>query len=154
MTRSLLDLLIFPLNALLAGIYQFLKVPTPLSHYLTKMYDIIRDSSFGLGVRFLTNNRYFLHPDEKPGFELPSPTLEDDEKTAASDSEGATDLDLDGNGEVRGEDVENPPISSRDGHDGHVLAATVSRPIHPVLTSSGITLIDWYSTGEFAITVV
>ncbi|KAH9221510.1 major facilitator superfamily domain-containing protein [Leptodontidium sp. 2 PMI_412] len=112
------------------------------------MYDIIRDSSFGLGVRFLTNNRYFLHPDEKPGFELPSPTLEDDEKTAASDSEGATDLDLDGNGEVRGEDVENPPISSGDGHDGHVLAATVSRPIHPVLTSSGITLIDWYSTDD------
>ncbi|KAH7364305.1 major facilitator superfamily domain-containing protein [Rhexocercosporidium sp. MPI-PUGE-AT-0058] len=113
------------------------------------MYDIVRDSSFGLAVRYLTRSRYFLHPDEKPGFELPSPTLEDDEKTAASDSEGATDLDVEGgNTEAKSEDIENPPMSRPDGHDGHSLAATVSRPIHPVLTSSGITLIDWYSTDD------
>lgn len=109
------------------------------------MYDIIRDSSFGHAVRYATRNRYFLHLDEAPDFELPSPTLEDDEKRAGSDSEGTTDLELDGTDvETRRMENENPhPL----GTDGHLLAATVSQPIHPVLTSSGITLIDWYSTG-------
>lgn len=117
------------------------------------MYDIIRDSSFGHAVQYATKNRIFKHVDEKPGFELPSPTLEDDEKAADSDSEGTKDLELDGDDVEAGRvENENPPISGTDGRDGHSLAATVSRPIHPVLTSSGITLIDWYTTGMSSIT--
>ncbi|KAI5289716.1 hypothetical protein KEM54_003368 [Ascosphaera aggregata] len=32
------------------------------------VYDIIRDSLFGQTVRYLTGNKYFLYPEEQPGF--------------------------------------------------------------------------------------
>ncbi|KAI5301281.1 hypothetical protein KEM56_001846, partial [Ascosphaera pollenicola] len=34
------------------------------------VYDIFRDSLFGQTVRYLTGNKYFLYPEENPGFDL------------------------------------------------------------------------------------
>jgi DHA1 family multidrug resistance protein-like MFS transporter len=36
------------------------------------MYDLIRDSTLGQIVRYLSRNKYLLYPDEIPGFEHPA----------------------------------------------------------------------------------
>lgn len=40
------------------------------------MADDIRDAPFGQLVRFLTKNKYFQYPEEKPGFKLTDPWIE------------------------------------------------------------------------------
>lgn len=114
------------------------------------MYGIIRDSSFGQLVRLVTKNHYFQHVDEQPGFELLLPTRDDQEKIRESDSEQSTIADIrldESDVEAKAEADGNRTVPGTEGHDGHSMTATVSRPIHPVLTSSGIILIDWYATG-------
>ncbi|KAH7191366.1 major facilitator superfamily domain-containing protein [Fusarium oxysporum] len=39
------------------------------------MADIVRDAPLGQLIRFLTKNKYFKYPEEKPGFKLPDPWI-------------------------------------------------------------------------------
>ena len=43
------------------------------------MYDLTRDSIFGRLIGIITENRIFLQPDKKPGFELPPTEYDSDD---------------------------------------------------------------------------
>lgn len=108
------------------------------------MYDTIRDSSFGQALRFVTGNKTLLFPDELPNFELPSPTTE--EKKIDYESEVSTITNC--NRESKGNELDiDEELAQR--ADIEPIERTISRPIHPVMTSDGIILIDWYATGKF-----
>lgn len=105
------------------------------------MYDIIRDSSFGQILRFFTRNKILLFLDELPGFELPSPTTS--EKKIEIESEASTVTNI-------GQQSDESKLSLDEElaqRDNVSVARTVSRPVHPVMTSDGVILVDWYTTG-------
>jgi hypothetical protein len=103
------------------------------------MLDIIRDSSLGKVVRFATGNRVLHHLDEKPGFKLPSPIQEPEKEAEARSETSVTTNDQNLEDKIE--------AASRQSSGGPAAAKTTSHPIHPVLTSEGFTLVDWYATG-------
>lgn len=106
------------------------------------MYDIIRDSSFGQVLQYFARNKILLFPDELPNFELPSPTTE--EKRIEYQSEVSTISNF-GQEASQNEVVDAEKQAQQ--ADNLSITRAASRPIHPVITSEGIVLIDWYSTG-------
>ena len=129
------------------------------------MYDIIRDSTLGQFARLVTKHKVLLYTDERPDFELPTPRqvggkqLEDGDvagnhleasNTNQSDSSTTNNEPEENKGIEAGVEPEKTRIQQvPTSHDeiGFTLSKSISRPIHPVITSEGIILIDWYTTG-------
>ncbi|CZR50664.1 related to FLR1-Putative H+ antiporter regulated by yAP-1 and involved in multidrug resistance [Phialocephala subalpina] len=106
------------------------------------MYDIIRDSSFGQILRFFSRNKMLPFSDELPGFELPSPTTE--EKRIEGESEASTVSNFTQRSDESKLNLDEELARA----DNASIARTVSRPVHPVMTSDGVILIDWYTTDD------
>jgi len=110
------------------------------------MFDIIRYSSFGQLIRLITKNRVLLYPDEKPGFELPRPALESEKKEQYSEESSVFNNIQDSADIETNFDSLIPtaglPISTLEPPNGDQIYKPLSRPIHPVVTSDGIILID------------
>ncbi|KAH7120686.1 major facilitator superfamily domain-containing protein [Dactylonectria macrodidyma] len=122
--------------------------------------EVVRDAPFGQLVRFITGNRVFQYPEEKPGFNIPEAWLEamnapnpPAEGTVSSSSTVA--------GEERansrptlGEKTEqhNDAISTAPTHieGGAALDKVASAPIVPKRTKGGVILVDWYTTDDAA----
>jgi DHA1 family multidrug resistance protein-like MFS transporter len=127
--------------------------------------DFLRDTTFGRTTRWISGKKLFLHPEEKPGFVLPTEYQ----------------LHLDGGEKFNGAaylsnlELEPRPISHPGGGDMEALQnassatstsnasfapkrpaaepelglqLTRSIPIVPMKTSDGITLVDWYTTDD------
>lgn len=106
------------------------------------MYDIIRDSSFGQVLRYFAGNKILLFPDELPNFELQSPAPE--EKAIEYQSEVSTIANL----EQEASKTEAVDAEKQDQEaDNLSVTSVASRQIHPVITSEGIILVDWLTTG-------
>lgn len=82
--------------------------------HLVIISDIVRDSTFRQLIQWVTGNRVFLYPEEKPGFKCPNPYSSKDEKSASSldgellkGTEGELRRNTDNNGET-------PARNSRD----------------------------------------
>lgn len=128
------------------------------------MADIFRDSPAGQVLRWATNNRILRYADELPGFVLPKPVAEEE----------IVESTLDGTDGPVGKEAETAATPSQDveaqivrttseleraqtvqstwsgtGTEGQGIKPATSAPIHPVVTSEGITLVDWYSTSMY-----
>lgn len=135
------------------------------------MSDIIREAPLGQFIRFVTRNKYFQYPEEKPDFEIPEAyrtAIED--KTAGSRS---------GSGSLVSPSPAEKEKQFLEGHgpadlETATLARTISRrsatapfseerlevenelklertktiPIAPQKTSDGNILVDWYTTDD------
>ena len=134
------------------------------------MYELIRDSALGHLIRIITKNRILLHPDEIPGFELPPTRDVSDDPSGTTERRDEVDLTSDRQSESS-TDVEESSESKKDiekgieedpapaeatrthsnvDHERNSIAIqkTISRPIHPSLTSDGTVLITWYTTDD------
>ena len=142
------------------------------------MSDLMREAAIGQLLRFLTNNRVFQYPEEKPGFQLPecyNTALNSSyaEKVASrSDSEAAdkaeeADLpelkhhattrsvkpgDLEGQaGLTRTRTRESTLGYTEDRlqvEQELAVERTKSMPVIPQKTSDGTVLVDWYTTDD------
>ncbi|KAF1990129.1 MFS general substrate transporter [Aulographum hederae CBS 113979] len=141
------------------------------------MLDIIRDSSLGKVIRFVSQKRLLAYPEERPDFQLPSQYtvfLHSDEKSelqgvdtplselddshrnedgAARKLEPAEDADpdLEQLASVRSmASMRTIPFSNERLHVEQVLGTekTKSLPVMPHRTRDGVILVDWYSTDD------
>lgn len=114
----------------------------------------IRDAPFGQLVRYLTKNKYFQYPEEKPDFELPDTWLEllndsgasivGDEKVISSD----TNHDH-GSEPLSRASTQASRIEARlQLEEQHEIEKTKSIPIAPKKTKDGAILVDWYYTDD------
>ena len=126
------------------------------------MQAVIRDAPFGQLVRFVTKNKYFQYPEEKPDFQLPETWI---------DVMNQSDTLRKGSSQTQKPESENPESPSSD-HHGEALSRTAtqhslpytsdrleeeerhevekvkSTPIVPKRTRDGIVLVDWYYTDD------
>ncbi|KAH8594646.1 major facilitator superfamily domain-containing protein [Bisporella sp. PMI_857] len=128
------------------------------------MADIIRDSSLGQVIRFVSRHKYLQYVEEHPDFELPGPVAElidgkvkpDDAETSSvsDDSSSSSSIhsssDIDANIDVeKAETHDLRPYFSRTTQAEAVGPERVeSRPIVPTVTSDGVILVDWYTTDD------
>ncbi|KAL4877625.1 MFS general substrate transporter [Aspergillus karnatakaensis] len=123
------------------------------------MWDIIRDSPFGLTVRRLTNNRYFHHVEELENFQHPYYPTQDEKavqehvqqisseatSTISTDSDTTSDTDVERGSEEIDEDIIRRLVTQQSYHD---LEKNQSRLIKPTTTSDGLILVDWYTSDD------
>jgi DHA1 family multidrug resistance protein-like MFS transporter len=137
------------------------------------MKDIIRDSTLGQIVRFVTRNKVLQYPEDASEFAIPEyyltgPSVEKRNNIESLSNESSN-ADVDS---MRiGETVDSSPTLmaqnvdvERNAAEPDLLRArtqteiqaeqlqvdrTVSRPIIPVKTVDGDILVDWYTTGIY-----
>ncbi|KAJ9645404.1 hypothetical protein H2204_000983 [Knufia peltigerae] len=113
------------------------------------MLDTIRDAPLGQLIRFVTNNRTLLYPDERPGFALPKLAPEspgdlspEDERTPSTDEEAAGRLSLE-------RQISRVFTQERLELDRQLeLEKTRSIPISLHKSADGTVLVDWYTTDD------
>ncbi|KAL5044748.1 hypothetical protein BDW71DRAFT_185314 [Aspergillus fruticulosus] len=121
--------------------------------------DVIRDSPFGLTVRFLTKNKRLLHIEETDAFHHPYyPTIADENATDAqkhyqSSSESTSrwsSCDLErADTNISKDELDRNMIERLVTQQSyHELAKNQSRPIKPTETNGGLVLVDWYTTDD------
>ncbi|KAJ5088484.1 hypothetical protein N7456_012100 [Penicillium angulare] len=119
------------------------------------MEAIIREAPLGQIVRYLTKNKYFQYPEEKPGFELPETWIKIMQELDAPHKPNVS------GAENEGEKSEEP--SSSQGSDAISHTSTLNEdpeannqdlekiksiPITPKKTKNGAILVDWYYTDD------
>jgi DHA1 family multidrug resistance protein-like MFS transporter len=127
------------------------------------MADLIREAPLGQAIRFISGNRLFQYPEEKPGFLLPSAwtaqltgeKVSDKVSTASRPSTPESDTQ-------REENLESLKVSrtvsrhyaapySQERFETEqqlALERTKTIPIVPKKTTDGIVLVDWYTTDD------
>jgi DHA1 family multidrug resistance protein-like MFS transporter len=131
------------------------------------MQAVIRDAPFGQLVRYVTKNKYFQYPEEKPDFQLPETWIDvmnqsDDLRKGSSQTEQLDPLDPEKEGE-------GGPSSDHHGQalsqttttnslqwtserlaedERHEIEKVKSTPIVPKRTRDGVVLVDWYYTDD------
>jgi DHA1 family multidrug resistance protein-like MFS transporter len=143
------------------------------------MKDIIRDSTIGQLIRFVTRNKVLHYVEESADFQCPRcyadskseektvPLVDDTHNEPQSSSASGTKAaegDLEEQASTK--DVENQPLekvytgvglwkipTQAELQQKYSAGAerTVSRPIQAKKTSDGTILVDWYTTGRFHI---
>jgi DHA1 family multidrug resistance protein-like MFS transporter len=112
----------------------------------------IRDAPFGQLVRYLTKNKYFQYPEEKPGFQLPETWLQLlnelssnslDEKVISPDPNHSNTLS-------RASTQASLPLTEArlEADEQHDIEKIKSIPIAPKKTKDGAILVDWYYTDD------
>jgi DHA1 family multidrug resistance protein-like MFS transporter len=142
------------------------------------MYDIIRDSSFGQIVRYITRNKYLQYSKEQKGFQhshyfqtekpdtrnLPISPSEVDGHSGTSQrhsTSATTNNQADSSCNhlplteigTESEDLEdaleaNPIERLVTQQSLHTLEKERTLVIEPTKTAQGVVLVDWYTTGE------
>lgn len=123
------------------------------------MTSVIRDAPFGQIVRYLTNNKYFQYPEEKPDFKLPDTWLQ-----LLNESDAATIPDPEKSEpqeDPRGYEATSEAISRAstqnslpftearlEADEQHEIEKIKSIPIQPKKTKDGAILVDWYYTDD------
>ncbi|CEJ56374.1 benomyl/methotrexate resistance protein [Penicillium brasilianum] len=123
------------------------------------MASLIREAPFGQIVRYLTNNKYFQYPEEKPDFKLPDTWLQ-----LLNESDAATIADpekTEPEPEGQGYDATSEAISRAstqnslpftearlEADEQHEIEKIKSIPIQPKKTKDGAILVDWYYTDD------
>jgi len=113
----------------------------------------IRDAPFGQLVRYLTKNKYFQYPEEKPDFELPDTWLQilndtgnhgDEKKVNPEDSNHSTEP------LSRASTQASLPFTEArlEADEQHEIEKIKSIPIAPKKTKDGAILVDWYYTDD------
>ncbi|KAL2817193.1 major facilitator superfamily domain-containing protein [Aspergillus granulosus] len=122
------------------------------------MLDAIRDSPFGLSVRFLTKGKYLRHVEELDTFEHPYYYASADNSSireTASVSSGSSSIALEDTDS--GTDIERGDEEKLDENmirrlvtqqSHHAQEKEYSEPIKPTRTSEGHILVDWYTTDD------
>jgi DHA1 family multidrug resistance protein-like MFS transporter len=115
----------------------------------------IRDAPFGQLVRFLTKNKYFQYPEEKPDFQLPDTWLQllndngannlGDEKNVSSADSNHSSAPL-----SRASTQASLPFTEArlEADEQHEIEKIKSIPIAPKKTKDGAILVDWYYTDD------
>lgn len=131
------------------------------------MADIIRDAPIGQIIRWITHNKYFRYPEEKPGFELPTTyitAMSSKKSTYYGDSRGTSnsliameriptqtshdDLEIKlTRTKSRGE-TQNYTNERLEVDQELALERTRSIPLVPTKTADGNILVDWYTTDD------
>jgi DHA1 family multidrug resistance protein-like MFS transporter len=113
----------------------------------------IRDAPFGQLVRFLTKNKYFQYPEEKPDFKLPDTWLQllnetannvgDEKKVISPDFNKSEPLS-------RASTQASLPFTEArlEADEQHDIEKIKSIPIAPKKTKDGAILVDWYYTDD------
>ncbi|RDW94179.1 MFS transporter [Aspergillus mulundensis] len=122
------------------------------------MWDAIRDSPFGLTVRFFSKNKRLQHIEETDTFQHPYyPAVagdhvqdleKDTEEETTSRSSSSTDLERADTNLSKDELDQNLIERLVTQQSYHELAKNQSRPIKPTQTSDGLILVDWYTTDD------
>ena len=125
------------------------------------MQAVIRDAPFGQLVRFVTKNKYFQYPEEKPDFQLPetwidvmnqSDTIRKDSSQTQSPEESPGNHSSDHNGDALSQTSTRrslPYTEERlDEDECHESEQVKSTPIVPKCTRDGIVLVGWYYTDD------
>jgi DHA1 family multidrug resistance protein-like MFS transporter len=123
------------------------------------MASLIREAPFGQIVRYLTNNKYFQYPEEKPDFKLPDTwlqllnesdvaTIPDPEKTEPQ-PEGSG-YDATSEAISRASTQNSLPFTEArlEADEQHEIEKIKSIPIQPKKTKDGAILVDWYYTDD------
>ena len=132
--------------------------------------DTIRDAPFGQLLRWLTGNRVFLYPEERPDFVLPESLanldtkLPDDPVPSEKPAEARTDAGVDSEVEAKGINPSEADAARVNSHedpgtgdtellelDEDVEAGsqtTQNAPVQPQRTNDGHILVDWYSEDD------
>lgn len=150
-----------------------------LAVWYTKLFtmsDLIREAPLGQFIRFVTRNRLFQYPEEKPGFELPDSYRAVIEGKATASRSGSGSLASPPEPEKVPDFENDRPLHNRDAVED-LERATLSRtkspnarspfpedrveveselalertktiPIAPQKTSDGNILVDWYTTDD------
>lgn len=117
------------------------------------METVIRDAPFGQLVRYLTNNKYFQYPEEKPDFKLPDTWLQLLNDTGAGiGDEKVTSQDSNNSSEPLSRASTQASLSAAEAQfeadQQHEIEKTKSIPIAPKKTKDGAILVDWYYTDD------
>ncbi|KAJ6127525.1 major facilitator superfamily domain-containing protein [Penicillium sp. IBT 18751x] len=131
------------------------------------MQAVIRDAPFGQLVRYVTKNKYFQYPEEKPDFQLPEtwievmhqsdPLRKGSSQTEKPESEspgiaGNSDSPRGDPGEALSRASTQHSFSwTRDRleeEERHEIEKVKSTPIVPKRTRDGVILVDWYYTDD------
>ncbi|KAH8705658.1 major facilitator superfamily domain-containing protein [Talaromyces proteolyticus] len=122
------------------------------------MAALIRDAPFGQLVRYLTNNKYFQYPEEKPDFKLPEPWIKlmNESDPSASTYPEKERRQENGNNNQSSEDISRvttlnslPFTEARlEADEQHEIEKVKSIPIVPKKTKDGAVLVDWYYTND------
>jgi DHA1 family multidrug resistance protein-like MFS transporter len=131
------------------------------------MEDLIREAPLGQAIRFLSRNKLFQYPEEKPGFELPiqyatrlnsemklhtqssRSSLQSGESFVPRSSSSEDDLENLGMTKTKSQHHYSPYGNERlEIEQQLALERTQTIPIIPQKTSDGIVLVDWYTTDD------
>lgn len=122
------------------------------------MTSVVRDSPFGQLVRYLTNNKYFQYPEEKPGFKLPETwlrlldnsdaTIADPEKTEPPSDPQSYEATTEAISRASTENTVPFTESRLEADEQHEIEKIKSIPIQPKKTKDGAILVDWYYTDD------
>ncbi|CAI7588587.1 unnamed protein product [Penicillium glandicola] len=117
------------------------------------MESAIRDAPFGQLVRFLTNNKYFQYPEEKPGFKLPDTWLQllnPGDETNEKKIEDSNQRKEHGEPLSRASTQASLPFTEArlEADELHEIEKVKSIAIIPTKTKDGSILVDWYYTDD------
>jgi len=112
------------------------------------MFDVLRDAPLGQIVRYLSGDKLFLYPEERPDFVLPptyTQTFTPGDSTAVSTPVGLSTPEE----RLPNEEPAAQPIQpSRSHPDPEKLEKLESTPIVPDHLKDGTILVDWYTTDD------
>ena len=129
------------------------------------MASLVREAPLGQLIRYLTKNKYFQYPEEKPGFELPEAWIQVMQELDAPNSEKVTESNTEPSSESKEQEVQteqptsgqgSETISEKSTLDGDTeanagaenLEQVKSIPITPKKTKDGAILVDWYYSDD------
>lgn len=121
------------------------------------MAAVIRDAPLGQLVRYLTKNKYFQYPEEKPDFELPATWIQtinnSDNKKSNLDNPDTQEKRDRGSERLSRASTENGPSDTDSSLEAGAqpeleLEKVKSTPITPKRTKDGVVLVDWYYTDD------
>jgi hypothetical protein len=126
------------------------------------MLDVIRDSPFGLLVRFLTKDKYLRHVEELDTFQhpyYPTSAEESSKDTQAAEPVSSSSISITSEDTTSTTDLER---GDEEKHDENAIRRLVtqqtlhaeqkeySEVIKPTRTREGYILVDWYTTGTLS----
>ncbi|OAL50994.1 MFS general substrate transporter [Pyrenochaeta sp. DS3sAY3a] len=115
------------------------------------MNEILRDAPFGQFARYLTNNRVFLYPEEKPGFQCPDVYFTGHQSESTEHEKQDHEAEPTEPAPSR---AQSSQASSEDGQlkgsatPGGQTGGQASAEDVVVKVKDGVVLVDWYTTSD------
>ncbi|KAL8931362.1 MAG: hypothetical protein Q9211_007017, partial [Gyalolechia sp. 1 TL-2023] len=134
------------------------------------MADLFREAPIGQIIRFVSGNKFFLYPEERPDFQLPeayhtalnSSPLHEKPSRSSSTSKSLSDTssppqapgrerpigDSNGDAETAATRTKSREFNGVESDRELSLERTKSVPVVPTKTADGTILVDWYTTDD------